>query len=42
VKGGAARIIDGARLRNIADFNAPHVSSRRVESNGVRLHAVSA
>jgi CRP-like cAMP-binding protein len=42
VKGGAARIIDGGRLRNIADFQAPHVSARRLEHGGMRLHAASA
>jgi hypothetical protein len=29
-------------LHNIADFNAPHVSARRLEHGGMRLHAVSA
>jgi CRP-like cAMP-binding protein len=42
VRGGAARILDSSRLRNIADFHAPHVSARRVENGGMRLHAASA
>jgi CRP-like cAMP-binding protein len=42
VKGGVARLLDLGRLRSIADFRAPHVTSRRVENGGMRLHAASA
>ena len=42
VRGGAARIIDGSRLRNISDFDAPYVSARRIENDRVRLHAAPA
>ena len=42
VKGGAARILDPGKLRNIADFHAPHVSARRLENGAMRLHAMSA
>lgn len=42
VKGGAARILDAGRLRNIADFHVPRVSARRVENGSMRLHAMSA
>jgi CRP-like cAMP-binding protein len=42
VKGGAGRILDAGKLRNIADFHAPHVSARRIENGSMRLHAMSA
>ena len=42
VKGGVARLLDAGRLRSIADFRAPHVTARRAENGGMRLHAASA
>src|SRR3954451_18126690 len=42
VKGGTARLLDAGKLRGVADFRAPHVSARRVETNGARLHAGAA
>lgn len=42
VKGGVARLLDVGRLRSIADFRAPHVTARRVDNGGMRLHAASA
>jgi CRP-like cAMP-binding protein len=42
VKGGVGRLLDVSRLRGIADFRAPHVTARRVENGGMRLHAASA
>ncbi|MBV9572016.1 MAG: Crp/Fnr family transcriptional regulator [Alphaproteobacteria bacterium] len=41
VRGGGARLLDPGKLRTIADFRAPHVTTRRLENNGVRLHAVA-
>ena len=42
VKGGTARLLDAGKLRGVADFRAPHVSARRMETNGARLHAGAA
>jgi CRP-like cAMP-binding protein len=41
VKGGVARLLDLGRLRGFADFRAPHVSARRLENGGMRLHAAA-
>jgi CRP-like cAMP-binding protein len=41
VKGGIARLLDMSRLRNIADFRAPHVSERRLENGVARMHAAA-
>jgi DNA-binding GntR family transcriptional regulator len=41
VKGGAARLLDLGKLRNIADFRPPHVSERRTENGGMRLYAAA-
>ncbi|MBV8801194.1 MAG: Crp/Fnr family transcriptional regulator [Alphaproteobacteria bacterium] len=38
VKGGTARLLDVSQLRNIADFHVPHVSARRLENGGARIH----
>jgi len=41
VKGGAARVIELSKLRNIADFRPPHVSARRMENGGMRVYAAA-
>jgi CRP-like cAMP-binding protein len=42
VRGGVGRLLDLSRLRAIADFRAPHVTARRMENGGIRLHAATA
>ena len=41
VRGGAARLLDPGKLRNIADFRPPHVSERRTENGSMRLYAAA-
>lgn len=38
VKGGSARLLDMGKLRSVADFRPPHVSARRLDTGGMRLH----